>query len=69
MHRLGKTDGMDAQIEKAMHIYFDAYENIELRDYKKEMTKMIEYFTKEYNKKGLNEYKPLDLSEIENRIK
>lgn len=69
MHRLGRTEGMDALIEKAKHIYFDAYENIELRDYKKEMSKMLEYFTGEYNKKRLNEYKPLDLSEIENRIK
>ena len=69
MHRLGKTDGMDALIEKAKHIYFDAYETIELRDYKKEMSKMLAYFTKEYNKKGLSEYKPLDLGEIENRIK
>ena len=30
---------------------------------------MIDYFTKEYNEKKLNEYKPLDLSEIEQRIK
>jgi len=29
---------------------------------------MIDYFTKEYNKKKLNEYKPLDLSDIEIRI-
>ena len=29
---------------------------------------MVDYFTKEYNKKKLNEYKALDLSEIEQRI-
>ena len=66
--RLGKTDGIDELIEKSKHIYFDAYENIELRDYNKEMTEMIKYFTKEYNKKKLDEYKILDLSNIEKRI-
>ena len=29
---------------------------------------MVDYFTKEYSKKKLNEYKPLDLNEIEQRI-
>ncbi len=66
--RLGKTDGIDALIEKSIHIYFDAYEHIELRDYHKNMREMIEYFTKQYNTKKLNEYKPLDLSRIETRI-
>ena len=68
MHRLGKTEGIDELIAKAKHIYFDAYNHIKLYDYNKDMTHMLEYFTKEYNKKKLNEYKPLDLSEIEERI-
>ena len=68
MFRLHKTDSVDKFIEKAKHIYFDAYEPNELYDYKNEMCKMIAYFTKEYNKFRLNEYKPLDLSEIEKRI-
>jgi hypothetical protein len=29
---------------------------------------MLKYFTEQYNKNKLNEYKPLDLSEIEKRI-
>ena len=49
-------------------IYFDTYNHIELRDYNKTMRGMVDYFTKEYNKKKLNEYKPLDLGEIEKRI-
>ena len=69
MFRLGKTEGIDALIEKSKHIYFDTYNHIELRDYNKTMRKMVDYFTAEYNKKKLNEYKPLDLSEIEQRIK
>lgn len=68
MHRLGKTDGMDARIEKAKHIYFDAYNHMELRDYNKTMREMLDYFTKQYNKLKLDDYKPLDLSEIEKRI-
>ena len=68
MFRLGKTEGIDTLIEKSKHIYFDTYNHIELRDYNKTMRKMVDYFTKEYNKKKLNEYKPLDLSEIEERI-
>ncbi len=68
MHRLGKIEGIDELIAKAKHIYFDAYNHIKLYDYNKDMTHMLEYFTKEYNKKKLNEYKPLDLSEIEERI-
>ena len=68
MFRLGNTDGIDALIEKSKHIYFDTYDHIELRDYHKTMRKMVDYFTKEYNKKKLNEYKALDLSEIEQRI-
>ena len=69
MFRLGKTEDIDALIEKSKHIYFDTYNHIELRDYHKTMRKMVDYFTKEYNKKKLNEYKPLDLDEIEKRIK
>ena len=68
MFRLGKTEGIDELIEKAKHIYFDAYDHIELRDYVKDMTYMLNYFSKNYNKKKLNEYKPLDLSDIEKRI-
>ena len=68
MFRLGKTEGIDGLIEKAKHIYFDAFDHIELRDYVKDMTYMLNYFTKNYNKKKLNEYKPLDLSDIEKRI-
>ena len=68
MFRLGKIEGIDALIEKAKRIYFDAFDHIELRDYVKEMTDMLSYFTKNYNKKKLNEYKPLDLSDIEKRI-
>ena len=66
--RLGKTEDIDALIEKSKHIYFDTYNHIELRDYNKTMREMVNYFTKEYNKKKLNEYKPLDLGEIEKRI-
>ena len=68
MFRLGKTEEIDALIEKSKHIYFDTYNHIELRDYNKTMREMVNYFTKEYNKKKLNEYKPLDLGEIERRI-
>ena len=68
MHRLGKIEGIDELVAKAKHIYFDAYNHIKLYDYNKDMTHMLEYFTKEYNKKKLNEYKPLDLSEIKERI-
>ena len=68
MFRLGKTEDIDALIEKSKHIYFDTYNHIELRDYNKTMREMVDYFTKEYNKKKLNEYKPLDLGEIEKRI-
>jgi len=68
--RLGRTENIDALIEKAMHVYFDAYENIdiEIEDYAKEMREMIDYFTKEYHDKQLDQYKPLDLKEIEKRI-
>ena len=68
MFRLGKTEDIDAVIEKSKHIYFDTYNHIELRDYNKTMREMVNYFTKKYNKKKLNEYKPLDLGEIEKRI-
>lgn len=69
LYRLGRTEEIDALIDKAKHIYFDAYDNIKLRDYNKTMTHMLEYFTQEYNKYRLNEYKVLDLSEIEKRIR
>ena len=70
MFRLNKTEGIDELIAKAKHIYFDTYDHIELRDYNKTMNEMVEYFTKEYNDRlKLNDYKPLDLSEIEKRIK
>ena len=59
---------IDELIEKAKHIYFDTYDHIKLYDYNKTMSEMVKYFTKEYNKKKLSEYKPLDLSEIEKRI-
>ena len=68
MFRLGNTGGIDVLIEKSKHIYFDTYNHIELRDYNKTMRKMVDYFTEQYNKKKLNEYKPLDLSKIEKRI-
>ena len=68
LHRLGRYDGIDELITKSKHIYFDAYENIELSDYNKQMREMIDYFTKEYRRKKLDDYKALDLSEIENRI-
>ena len=68
MLRLGKTESIDALIEKSKHIYFDTYEHIELRDYNKTMREMLEYYTRKYNEKKLYEYKPLDLSDIEKRI-
>ena len=68
MFRLGRMDGIDKLIDKSKHIYFDAFEHIQLRDYNKEMTEMLEYFTDQYSKKKLNEYKALDLSEFEKRI-
>ena len=68
MFRLGRMDGIDELIDKSKHIYFDAFEHIQLRDYNKEMTEMLEYFTDQYSKKKLNEYQALDLSEFEKRI-
>jgi len=68
MFRLGKLEGLDELIDRAKHIYFDAYDNIELWDYEKTMGKMLEYFPKEYNKLKLDEYKALDLNEIEKRV-
>ncbi len=68
MFRLGKTDGIDELIERAKHIYFDVYENIEGWNRDKELPKMLEYFTDQYNRKKLDEYKVLDLSEIKKRI-
>lgn len=68
MFRLGRLEGIDALIDKSKHIYFDVYDGIELWDYKKTMNKMLDYFTKEYNKMRLNEYKEIDLSEIEKRV-
>lgn len=69
LFRLGRTDSIDAEIERAKRIYFDAYEWIEVRDYDGDMREMLSYFTKEYNKLQLNEYRPLDLSEFEGRLK
>ena len=66
--RLGRIETLDALIAKAKHIYFDAYESIQLWDYNKQIREMEEYFTKEYHQKGLDEYKPLDLSEVEKRF-
>ncbi len=68
LFRLGRTDGIDEKIERAKRIYFDAYETIEVWDYNKNMREMLDYFTKEYNKLKLNEYRPLDLSEFEGRL-
>ena len=68
LYRLGKAEEIDTLVEKAKHIYFDAYDNIELREYNKTMTHMLEYFAQEYDKYKLNEYKMLDLSEIEKRV-
>jgi hypothetical protein len=64
----GKAEGIDAIIEQAKHIYFDAYEHTELSDYNKMMREMLEYFPKQYAKLRLNEYAPLDIGEIEKRI-
>ena len=69
MHRLGRTSKLDELIEKSKKIYFDALEPDEVYDYNKMMTEMLEYFTGEYNKRNLIEFKPLDLSEFEKRIK
>lgn len=68
MFRLGKTDDIDELIEKAKRIYFNAYDHIELWDYNKTMSEMVDYFTKEYEEKKLSEYKPLDLSEVKAHI-
>jgi len=68
MFRLNRTEGMNELIEKAKHIYFDAYDHIELRNYNETMHEMMEYFTEQYIKLKLNEYKSLDLQEIQNRI-
>ena len=68
MYHLGQSDGIDELIEKAKHIYFHAYDHIELYDYNKTMKEMLEYFSAQYCKKSLDKYKQLDLSEIENMI-
>ncbi|MBR6808489.1 MAG: helix-turn-helix transcriptional regulator [Clostridia bacterium] len=68
MFRLGKLHDIDVVIDKAKHIYFDAYDNIELSNYEKTMKHMLEYFLKEYNRLKLDEYKPIDLSDIEKKI-
>ncbi|MBQ7932652.1 MAG: helix-turn-helix transcriptional regulator [Clostridia bacterium] len=68
LHRLGRTEAVDGLIDKAKHIYFDAYETIELRDYRKTMREMIDYFTMEYHRKKLDEYRPLALSDMERRL-
>ena len=68
MLRLGKKDGIDDLIEKSKNIYFHAYDHIELRNFDKTMNHMLDYFTKQYNEKKLNEYKELNLSDIEKFI-
>lgn len=68
LFRMGRTEEPDELIGKAKRIYFDAFENTEVVDYKKMMCEMMDYFTQEYNNKKLNEYKMLDLSEVEKRI-
>ena len=65
---LNKPDGIDELIARAKHIYFDAYENIKLRNPQKKYNYMREYFAKEYLEKGLDAYAALDLSEIDKRI-
>jgi len=60
---LGQTNEIDTLITKAKHIYFDAYDSIELFDRDKEIKEMSEYFSNEYISKGLDKYKPLDLSD------
>ncbi|MBQ2826201.1 MAG: hypothetical protein IJF13_03160, partial [Clostridia bacterium] len=49
----------------AKFIYFHAFDTAELFDFEKDMSYMLEYFTDQYNEKGLSEYKTLDLSDIE----
>ena len=74
LFRLGRMEDIDALIDKSRHIYFDAYENMyENKDmgvekYVKYIREQIDYFTEEYHSKKLDEYKPLDLSDIEKRI-
>lgn len=69
LHRLERCDGIDELVEKSKHIYFDTYDEIELWDYDKTMGEMLAYFRKEYTRKKLGEYKPLDLGEIEEKIR
>ncbi len=66
--RLGKTDGIDALLSRAEHIYFDAFEHTKLRDYAATMGEMISYYTDEYNRRGLSACRPLDLTVYERRI-
>lgn len=68
LFRLGRAEELDALIEKAKNIYFNAYDNIELRDYNTTMRKMVDYFTKEYSDLKLYEYKPFDFNAIEKYI-
>jgi len=68
---LGNTEKLDALIEKAKTIYFDAYEGLDdVTDayYCKEMREMMDYFTKEYHNRKLHTYKALDLSYVQKRI-
>ncbi len=67
LFHLGRTEKLDTLIAKAKHIYFDAYASIELLDPERVMNEMVEYFSKEYCNKKLDAYKPLDLSDIEQR--
>lgn len=65
---LNEYDGIDELIARAKHIYFDADDIIDLYDPKQEYSEMREYFANEYQKKGLDSYAALDLSEIDERI-
>ncbi len=66
---LGRTEGIDERIEEAKHIYFDAFDGPGLgRSYGKTMREMVGIFTQNYELYRLNEYRPLDLSDIERRI-
>ncbi|MBQ2826211.1 MAG: helix-turn-helix transcriptional regulator [Clostridia bacterium] len=67
-HRLGKSDGIDELVKKAKFVYFHAFDTVELFDFDKDMSHMLEYFTDQYNEKGLSEYKALDLGDIKKHI-
>lgn len=68
MIRLGKTDGTDAVLAKAEHVYFDAYDGTKLHDFVQTFRKMISYYTEQYERLGLSAYRPLDLTAYEKRV-